>query len=173
MLAAIDEFALLSWPTWAIIGAGCCTALLAVMFSRLVQVRRRGDPPVPVAERPKHKPVERQPNRHDPFDYGSITDKRRAPRRNGSAIAILITDADAIREPTRGHVLDRSMGGLRLVSQNEVAAGTVICLKPVKGPPATPWVQVEVRSCKKDEAGYEICCQFLRTPPWAVLLLFG
>jgi hypothetical protein len=147
--------------------------LLAVMLSRLMQARRRSDTVASVAEPPKQEPVERQLIRHDPFDYGSITDKRRAPRRNGNAIAILITDAEAMQEPTRGHVLDRSMGGLRLVSQNEVAPGTVISLKPLKCPPATPWVQVEVRSCNKDEAGYEICCQFLRTPPWAVLLLFG
>jgi hypothetical protein len=161
--AIFDAFLQPSWQPWATVAVGCCAALLTLMVGRLVQSRRR-------SARPAAPPAEPE---FDPFETGSATEKRRAARRKGNPIEILISDADAVQEPTRGHVVDRSLGGLCLLLSDEVAVGTVLSLKVRNGPPATPWVQAEVRSCKKDRHGYEVGCQFVRTPPWAVLLLFG
>ena len=65
------------------------------------------------------------------------------------------------------------MGGLCLLLHDEIAPGTFLNVKPSKCPPATPWIELEVRSCKKTNDGYEAGCQFLKPPPWAILLLFG
>ncbi len=162
-LAIIDVISRPSWQSWAVLAVGFCGAVLALRVGRQAQPRQRALPASSADRGPEH----------DPFEYGSLTEKRRAPRRKGNATAVLISDADAVAEPTRGHVIDRSTGGLRIVLQNEIAIGMVLSLKVQNGPPATPWVQVEVRSCKKTRTGYEACCQFVRTPPWAVLLLFG
>jgi PilZ domain len=151
-----------SWQTCAIPAAGLLAALLSLFVGRFLLARSRTR-----QKQAAHGPA------HDPFDHGSVTERRGTPRRKGNAVEVLITDAEAAGEPVRAWVVDRSMGGLCLHLNDELAPGTVLSLKPRNGPPATPWVQVEVRSCKKDRSGYETGCQFVRTPPWAVLLLFG
>jgi hypothetical protein len=110
---------------------------------------------------------------HDPFDHGSTTERRVALRRQGNPIEVLVSDAEATLEPVRGWVRDRSMGGLCLLVSEEVVPGTILSVKPRKGPPGMSWLQAEVRSCKQDQDGYELGCQFVRQPPWAVMLLFG
>jgi hypothetical protein len=151
-----------SWQTWAIPAAGMLAALLSLVVGRLIFSRSRSR-----GEAAADKPT------HDPFDQGSVTERRGSARRKGNVVEVLVTGSDTEEEPARGWVVDRSMGGLCLTLNEEVAPGTVLNLKPRNGPPATPWVEVEVRSCKKDRSGYEVGCQFIRTPPWAVLLLFG
>ncbi len=155
------------WEMWVIPAAGLCAALLALFVGRFVLSRRRSRV-TPAAEGSTAEGLT-----HDPFDHGSITERRVAMRRNNNPIEVLITDAETVQEPARGWVIDRSMGGLCLLLNEEAAPGTVLSVKPRKGPPGTSWVQVEVRSCKRERSGYEAGCQFVRTPPWAVLLLFG
>jgi hypothetical protein len=156
-----------SWHTWAIPAAGLFAALLALLTGRFVLAHWRARVR-PVAE----ASVDDGPI-HDPFEHGSVTERRGTRRRQGNPIEVLIGGPDSDREPVRGWVVDRSMGGLCLLLHEEATPGTVLSLKPRNGPPATPWVQVQVRSCKRDRSGYEAGCQFVRTPPWAVLLLFG
>ena len=139
---------------------------MSLIVGRLVLSNRRARPKAGVprgAEGPSH----------DPFEHGSVTERRSTTRRKGNPVEVLITDAEAEAEPWRGWVVDRSMGGLCLLLHDEVASGSTLGIKPRSAPPATPWVQLEVRSCKKERAGYQVGCQFVRTPPWAVLLLFG
>jgi hypothetical protein len=157
------------WQTWVIPAAGLLTALTSLFLCRFILSHWRsrarsggsGDGG-PDADRPAH----------DPFEQGSVSERRVAPRRKGNPIEVLVTDEEATREPARACVLDRSMGGMCLLLNEEVAPGTVLSVKPRKAP-ESPWVQVEVRSCKRDRSGYETGCQFVRTPPWAVMLLFG
>ena len=35
------------------------------------------------------------------------------------------------------------------------------------------WSQMEVRTCRQEGTAWELGCQFVRTPSWNVLLLFG
>ncbi len=150
---------------WAIPGAGLCASLLSLVVGRYVlssirsRVKAAGDTP--------EEPI------HDPFDRGSITEQRGTVRRKGNPVEVLVTDGEATAEPVRGWVVDRSMGGLCLMLDDEVAPGAALSLKPRNAPPATPWVQVEVRNCKRTKTAYEVGCRFPKTPPWAVLLLFG
>jgi hypothetical protein len=156
------------WYMWVSPAAGLFATWLALISGRLVLSRWRAAAPVePAAEEEKRGPV------YDPFELGSVTERRAAIRRQGNPIEVLISDAEATLEPARGWVIDRSMRGLCLLVHEEVGPGTVLSVKPRKAPPATPWVQAEVRTCKQDQAGYELGCQFVRTPPWAVMLLFG
>jgi hypothetical protein len=152
-----------SWQTWAIPVAGLCAAWLTLFAGRFFLARWRAGR----AEQTAGGPV------HDPFDHGSVTERRAAPRREGSHVEVLVRGAEAAQEPVRAWVIDRSMGGVCLLLNEEAAPGTVLSVMPRRAPPGTPWVHAEVRSCKREKDGYEVGCRFVRTPPWAVLLLFG
>lgn len=98
-----------------------------------------------------------------------------APQRRGTPVAVVITDADALQEPIPGWVVDRSMDGLclELDVARKVAAGTMLGVRPVDAPLTIPRVMVSVHSCQKVKQGWELDCQFVRTPPWSVRMLFG
>jgi hypothetical protein len=125
------------------------------------------------APRPTPRSQAGEASRPDPFEHGSSTEQRRALRRSGNPVEVLVSDAEVTAEPVPGWVLDRSVGGVCLALSDEVAAGTVLSLRPRQAPPGTPWVRAEVRTCKKAQDQFEVGCQFVRTPPWSILLLFG
>jgi hypothetical protein len=154
------------WQTWLVPVVGFAAAVLTLSAGRLVLSRWRGAPArpnIPTPERPAH----------DPFEKGSLTERRRALRRKGNPIEIRVSDAEATVEPITAWVIDRSMGGLCVLTDEEVAEGTVLSVKAANSPPGTPWVRVEVRSIKHTKHGYELGCQFVRVPPTSILLLFG
>jgi hypothetical protein len=151
-----------AWQTWVIPTAGLVATLLTLCAGRIVLARQRGKRAA-AAEGPAH----------DPFEQGSLSERRGSARRKGSPIEVLLADDKATPEPLPGWVIDRSVGGLCLLLHDEIAPGTALRLKPRKAPPATPWTPVEVCSCTKERDGYRVGCRFVRTPPWAVLLLFG
>jgi len=152
------------WQTWVIPATGLIAALLILFAGRLVFSRRRAGGKGKVGGTTKQ---------YDPFDMGSLTERRVAARRKGNPIELILRNDDPEGEPGRAWVIDRSMGGLCLQLFEEFAAGKLLNLKPTNSPPGTPWIQIEVRNCKKTNDGYEAGCQFVRTPPWAILLLFG
>jgi hypothetical protein len=152
------------WQSWAIPITGLLASLLILFAGRLVFSRRRRDA--------KEASPSKDPD-HDPFDMGSLTERRTTARRKGSPIELTVRNDNPDVEPGRAWVIDRSMGGLCLLLHDSIAAGTVLNVKPTNCPPGTPWVQIEVRNCKQTSDGYEAGCQFLRPPPWAILLLFG
>jgi len=164
-LQSLFENEMPPWQTWLIPAAGLFACLVILMTGRLVLSRRRAN--ASRKDGPKDDPD------HDPFDLGSLTERRNTTRRTGSPIELTVRNDNPDAEPRLAWVIDRSMGGLCLLLHEEIAEGTVLDVKPSKCPPGTPWVQIEVRSCKKTNDGHEAGCQFLRPPPWAVLLLFG
>lgn len=109
----------------------------------------------------------------DPFVQGRYQERRGAARRGGNPVAVLISDEEAEAEPIRGFVLDRSTGGLCIAVDAEIETGTILSVRTANAPQTTPWVQVEVKNCRRNGREFEIGCQWLRTPPWSVLLLFG
>ncbi len=142
---------------------GVVTASLT-LFGCFVLIRRRHSARKPERE---HEEV------HDPFEQGGVGERRVAARRKGNHVGILVTDPEAQGEPVFGWVVDRSLTGLCLMLSEEVAPETILSVKPRQHPPATPWVKVRVRNCKRDPDGFEIGCEFERVPAWGVLLLFG
>lgn len=109
----------------------------------------------------------------DPFVHGSTTERRISVRRTGAPVEVFISDAEAATDPVRGWVEDRSMGGLCLLVEKEVPVGTVLSIMACHAPSGTPWTKVEVKTCREADGSWELGCQFLRTPSWSVLLLFG
>jgi hypothetical protein len=142
-------------------------AALVVIVTLHFLIRGR---PAPVSRPVKEQA--RQPE-YDPFLQGSASEQRKAYRRLGNPVTVLIREPGSPREPRRGHVLDRSTGGVRLAVERMIPEGTALELLPANAPVLTPWVEVEVRRCHETPDGWEAGCEFVHTPPWSVLLMFG
>jgi hypothetical protein len=109
----------------------------------------------------------------DPFVHGSRAERRSAYRREGTMVAIQVTDAEGQGPPVAGWVTDRSVGGLCLRLDEAPPPGTYLNVRPREATALVPWTQVEVKSRRQDGNAWEVGCRFVRTPPWSVLLLFG
>jgi hypothetical protein len=109
----------------------------------------------------------------DPFTHGSASEKRKAFRRGGNPTEIRVTDEKQAAEPVQGWVINRSTGGLGLVIPEPVAEGTVLSIRAANAPTTVPWYQIQVRSCREADDGWEIGSQWVKAPPWSVMLLFG
>lgn len=147
---------------WLPVVAGLVVALVALGFVQLFGRRRMATEPPPPS-------VKAKPD-YDPFIQGSATEQRRAIRRGGNPVEVIITYNQA---EARGWVIDRSTGGLCLSMGEEVPPGSHLKLLPVNATNMIPSVEVEVRSCRASKNGFEVGCQFVKQPTWAVLLLFG
>jgi hypothetical protein len=167
MLAqVIFAFDLARWETWVIPVVGLTSAGLALAIGRLM-LRRSTELGPPPAK------VDGSANQADPFVHGSATEHRRALRRRGKTVRVLVSNADAKEEPWEGWVIDRSVGGLCISLNRAIDSETVLSVRAADAPDTIPWVQITVRSCRQEKKYWELGCQFVRTPPWNVMLLFG
>lgn len=103
----------------------------------------------------------------------SLSDRRTSLRREGAPVKILVTSPAFEDGTNAGYVLDRSTGGLKLALQAGMAPGSSMQIRASHAPETTPWVTVIVRNCTDTGEHYEMGCEFEKTPPWNVLLLFG
>lgn len=99
-------------------------------------------------------------------------DRRAVPRRKGNRIEVFLTD-ETKRPPIQGWVIDRSMGGLCLMVESELAAGATFNVRPKQAPQTAPWTPIEIRSCRGDGLEWQVGCRFVKPPQWNDLLLFG
>ncbi len=110
----------------------------------------------------------------DPFSQGGQSDRRQSPRRSGQSIKITVQLLNDQKTVFDGFVMDRSMGGLRLLLDRSLAINQVLNVRSTDAPQTVTWVQVQVRRIQQlPDKSYEVGCQFTRTPPWPVLLTFG
>jgi hypothetical protein len=149
---------------WLPLAIGMGVGFLALIVSKLAFVSKRNVPA------PVQKP---EPTQRDPFTEGSTTEQRKSVRRQGNPTAVHVALPHNKKDPAQGWVLDRSTGGLCLQASQEYAPGTQLAVLPVNAPTMTPWVDIEVRTCRKLKDGYELGCQFVKTPNWSILLMFG
>jgi len=158
----LEQYDLGAYAQWLAPAAGVLVAGVVFLVSRLVSGRRkvRTQTAAPVEER-------------DPFVHGGSRERRIALRRGGNPVAVLISDAETRSTPSPGWVIDRSTGGLCLSVPDPVVEGTILSVRTSNAPESIPWVQLEVKNCRLVGREYELGCQFVRTPPWSVLLLFG
>jgi PilZ domain-containing protein len=119
--------------------------------------------------------LERSRDDSDPFSQGSETERRKAPRRRGNPVAILLADEEPDSEPVEGYVIDRSLGGLgvELDDPVNVEPGMVLTVRPRRGAEHTAWTRVVVRSYEKLGANHRLGCQFTRPPNSQTMLHFG
>jgi hypothetical protein len=105
-------------------------------------------------------------------------EQRQSARRKGNPIQVHIKDPNHIpgEELAKAYILDRSLGGVCVVHSREIGVGTVIMIRPANAEQVVPWTELQVRSCRPSSelAGeIDIGCQFVKTPPYSILLLFG
>ncbi len=137
---------------------GLAVATLAYLVGRNVlsgETRKKDDQPI-----------------LDQLLVASPPDRRSDPRRKGNAVEVDLCDPRGRIDPFLGFVLDRSRGGIGLIVPFEVPIGTVLNVRPRvnQNPHAIP---IEVRSCRPNREGFQLGCQFVQTPPWNILMLFG
>jgi hypothetical protein len=149
---------------WLPLLLGMAVGFLAIVVGKLAffrkSVRLDSAPPRPKSE-------------YDPFVQGSLSEQRKSYRRAGNPTHIYYAPVDRKDSPQRGWVLDRSMGGMCLLTEEEVQPQTILAVIPVNAPPMTPWVEITVCSCRACPEGFELGCKFVKTPAWAILLMFG
>jgi hypothetical protein len=171
MMATFSSFANFSdFQSWIIPAAGAVSTSMALFFGYAVLGRRRKSRSSARPKRPEAK--EAAPPR-DPFVHGSASERRVALRRTGNPKEVLLSDAEMKAKPIQAWIVDRSTGGLCLVLGDELPVGKILSVRALNAPDSIPWVQAEVKSCRKDADGWEVGCQFLKTPTWSVMLLFG
>jgi hypothetical protein len=103
----------------------------------------------------------------------SYADRRGAVRREGAPVRVVLSSPSFRNGVNDGYVVDRSTGGLRIVMQAMIAPGSTLQVRAVNAPDTVGFVTVIVRSCRKNGDHNEVGCEFEKTPPWNVLLLFG
>jgi hypothetical protein len=108
----------------------------------------------------------------DPPEH-SYADRRGAIRREGALVRVVLAAPTFRGGLGEGFVLDRSTGGLRITVASPLEVGTAVQVRAANAPETVEFVNVIVRSCRKSGEFYEVGCEFEKTPPWNVLLLFG
>ena len=144
-------------------GVGVC----ALTVCKVAGGRKKPVVKMPEPEIPKSDPD------HDPFTQGSTSEQRKSFRRQGNPTQVYVALPERKDTPGTGLVLDRSVGGICLQASDEFAPDTKLAVLPVNAPSMTPWVDIVVRTCRKLPNGYELGCQFIKTPNWSILLMFG
>jgi hypothetical protein len=163
-----EPLLLLGWikpEIWISVLAGMGLAYFTLGIGWMVATafRRRSAP----VEQPKPAgpPVMQIPDRPG--------EKRGFNRRSGNAVPVVFTTAGNDGNLDNGWVVDRSAGGLCLSLEKPLDVGTFLKIRPSKAPVTAPWIEIQVRSCRADEANWELGCQFVTIPPFNTLLLFG
>jgi PilZ domain len=165
-LGAADVWAqsmnLTQFLTYAPIGVGLLVAATILFF---VARRRK-----PVAEFNLNKP-----SRNEIFEEheSSFADRRNSVRRDGQPVKVLIASPTLRNGEDEGYVIDRSTGGLRIAMKVKLPKGTTVQVRAANAPETVPWVNIVIRSAVDVEKHFEHGCEFEKTPPWNVLLLFG
>jgi len=148
---------------WLIVPVAMACVVGAVVFALLTRRKRPKSFAPPKA------------NNRDNWDEheDSFADRRNSLRREGQPVRIHLASPTIRGGQGEGYVLDRSTGGLRVAVQIPIPAGTMLQVKAANAPDTVPWVTIVVRSCCNGGQHFELGCEFDRTPPWNVLLLFG
>lgn len=146
-----------------VVGGGVTVLVLLILWiSNLRRRARGGNLPLPSTRSSEWSLPEQ-----------SFADRRTTVRREGPPVKILISSPAFKSGVDRGYVLDRSTGGLRVAMGVAMVPGSTMQVRAQNAPDTTPWVTVVIRSCRNTGKHYEIGCEFDKTPPWNVLLLFG
>ena len=157
---------------WVPMLVGMAVGGLFLVTIRLFQGPKSVDLPPPPPP-PPPKPIQNKGQEYDPFDQGSPSEQRKAHRRSGNPVEVLVARVGEAAPFGRAWVIDRSVEGVALSAANEMQPEFHIQIRPVNAPAVTPWTEVEVKSCRPVKHGFELGCQFVKKPQWSVLLLFG
>lgn len=101
--------------------------------------------------------------------------ERRASARQQKVLQVLVVDpADALEEPYRGWIVDRSQGGICLsFPRSDIEVGNVLKVQPHSTTATLPWVEVRVKHRRLKRSRVEFGCEFVKGQQWTQLLLVG
>jgi hypothetical protein len=99
-------------------------------------------------------------------------DRRRAPRRSGNPVNVLIHDGLAAI-PIEGVVIDRSTGGVCIALPQPKAPGIKLEVRAAGAPDTFAWVPVEVRHCRRKGERWLIGCKFEKRLMSSEMVHFG
>jgi hypothetical protein len=156
------------------IATGGVVAVLVLITLFVVNLRRRKPPGLDPSALPAtgNAALEERALNWAPPEQ-SYADRRGSSRREGAPVRVLLSSPTFRNGVTDGFVLDRSTGGLRIAMPTGIAPGSTMQVRAVNAPDTIGFVTVIIRSCRKNGDFFEIGCEFEKTPPWNVLLLFG
>jgi hypothetical protein len=120
--------------------------------------------------------VENKAEKVEAVEAAKSGEQRVAFRRQGNPVEVLVAELDKKDAPAVGSVLDRSLGGVRLTLYDEVPVGVIMAIRPANCDALVPWTEVEIRSCRPSvemPGRFEIGCQYVKSPPYSIQLLFG
>jgi hypothetical protein len=100
-------------------------------------------------------------------------EQRRSFRRGGNSIGLYYTYPGQENGPAQASVVDRSIGGICVMTPEVIPIGTILTIRPINAEEMVPWVDAEVCTCRPGDDCYEVGCRFVKTPPYSILLLFG
>jgi hypothetical protein len=100
-------------------------------------------------------------------------EQRRWTRRRGKPVKVLVSDPAASEGPLLCWVIDRSRGGLGLITPQPLPPGTVVTIRAIHAPEDVAPVEIEIHNCRPRGRRWQVGCQFTAELPWGVLLLFG
>ncbi len=100
------------------------------------------------------------------------TERRAGRRRWGNPTEVLITSPRSA-EPLHGLVVNRSTGGLGILTDQELPPGTFVTIRAVEAPAYVAGAWAEIRHCRKAGKGFLLGCQFSSDIPWNTRVWFG
>lgn len=107
------------------------------------------------------------------LNWTNPLERRRAVRRPGNPVPVLLVDSDNREAPVHGWIIDRSVGGLRIAVGTNQVTSPHLSVRTADAPGTVEWVHVNVRSRQLGNDGWELGCEFGRAPNWSTLMLFG
>jgi hypothetical protein len=110
------------------------------------------------------------PEEEPPVIATGVDDRRSSPRKK-KLLKIIIRD-ESTGEIFGGWVLDRSLGGMCLSIQRPIEEASLLAIRRPSAPESTPWVEMRVRNVRERESTWELGCEYIRTPPWEILVQF-
>ncbi len=152
-----------SWQVWCVAFVGLAFMGLTLLVGRRVLGARSSCLPGPGSQ---------TGSRPDPFVLGSTEDQRKWWRRPGNGVEVLFGDVDAPALSGTASLVDRSPGGLCLRTAGPVEVGTLLLVRARQAPASLSSVRVEVKSCRNQDGGWLLGCEFLR-PAWNDLFQFA
>ena len=99
--------------------------------------------------------------------------ERRAGRRRWGNPTEVYVASPLLPAQVHGLVINRSTGGLAILLQHEVPAGTAIKVHAIEAPRSVPFTNLEVCHCRKAGKLFLVGCQFCEEIPWNVRVWFG
>jgi PilZ domain len=100
-------------------------------------------------------------------------ERRRAGRRWGNPVAVMIDTGWSKKTSLEGTILNRSDGGIGILVNESFSPGDQLLIRAKEAPPSVPRVRVDVKHCQPTNTGWMIGCKFHEGVDWDTLVWFG